>query len=137
MKNKLYDAMKAHCEEAQDWTECLSAKTWNEVLGTTFSPATFTSLCKEGKLQRIQEGSGKPYHYELILDDEMRQKQEAVERARAIPWAKNYVESYEERVASCRELYERAIQEAEREYQERIKYFEEELEKAKELLKNT
>lgn len=137
MKNELYDAMKAHCEEARDWTECLSAKTWNEVLGTSFSPATFTSLWKEGKIQRIQECSGKAYCYELILDDEMRQKQEAIERARAIPWAKNYVKTHEGRLRTCRELYERAIQQAEREYQERVKSLEEELAKAQELLKNT
>ena len=137
MKNELYNAMKTNCEANRDWTECLPVKTWNEVLGTTFSPATFASLWKEGKLQRTQECAGKPYYYGLVLDDEMRQKQEAVERARAIEQAKVCVESYEERVASCRELYERAIQEAERKYQERIKYFDEELAKAQELLKNT
>lgn len=137
MKNELYNAMKAYCEECRDWTECLPARTWNEVLGTAFSPATFTSLWKEGKIQRIQESSGKAYHYELVLDDEMRQKQEAIERARAIPWAKNYVETHEGRLRTCREVYERAIQQAEREYQERVKSLEEELAKAQELLKNT
>ena len=63
MKNELYKAIKAHCDENHCWLIHYTVKQWNEILETSYSPATFASLANDGYLARMK--SDKVYSYSL------------------------------------------------------------------------
>lgn len=141
--DELYNMMRDYYLENNCWNACKSAKGWNEALGASFSPATFSALYNKGKLQRIQEGKlqiilegpkKKVYYYELILPDDLRQKKEEFERSREIERAKQTIEFYEGNVARIRENYERQIKDAEKRLAQDLAWETERFEKAKALL---
>ena len=74
MKNELYNAMKAYCEENQCWGFKYSAKDWNAKLGTSFSPAAFTSAVKAGLMKKSKGHRQTIYSYGLASTPEMLQK---------------------------------------------------------------
>lgn len=132
--DELYNVMYDFYIENNCWHECLTAKEWNETFGTSFSPATFTVLYNQGKLQRFQERSGKSYCYQLVLTGTLLQKQEEFKRTRDIENAKWRVECYEESVARIRATYEERIKQAEEQLARDLAWEAERLAEAKALL---
>lgn len=135
MKNELYKAIKAYCDENHCWAAYDTVKGWNECLGTSYSAATFTALVSDGRLERDKRYREKSYSYRLVPTPEELQKQAEAKRQYEIECAKRTVERYDERVADIKERYEELIAEAERYLKERMAFVEEDTAKAKELLK--
>ena len=134
MKEQLYLAIKDYCEKNKCWLTKLTAKEWNETLGTVYSAATFTALVSGGYLNRDKLYGEKMYRYSLPLTPEMIAKREEERRQAEIERAKWRVERYEEQKAEQKARYEESIAYATQYYEERIAYIEEEYIKAKELL---
>lgn len=134
MKRKLYDAIKNYCEENGCWKMRNTAKEWNEILGTTYSPATFTAAANSGLLERTKRYKGTSYEYRLIPTEEMKKVEEEAKRAREIEDAKRIIEYHEENVAKVRERYEQMIKQAEEQLERDLAFREERLAEAKALL---
>lgn len=134
MKEQLYMAIKDYCEENKCWPTKLTAKEWNEALGTVYSAATFTALVSGGYLNRDKYYGEKAYRYSLPPTPEMIAKREEEKRQDAIKRAQWRVDTYEEQKAEKKAQYEESIAYATQYYEERIAWLEEEYIKAKELL---
>lgn len=135
MKNELYKAIKAYCDENHCWKALNTMSDWNAILNTSYSAATFTALVSDGRLERDKRYGEKSYSYRLAPTPEDLQKQAEVKRQNEIESAKRTVERYDERVAHIKERYEELIAEAERYLKERMAFVEEDTAKAQELLK--
>ena len=135
MKNELYKAIKAYCDENHGWKAFNTVSDWNAILNTSYSAATFTALVSDGRLERDKRYGEKSYSYRLVPTPEELQKQAEAKRQDEIERAKRIVERYDERVADIKERYEELIAEAERYLKERMAFVEEDTAKAKELLK--
>ena len=135
MKNELYKAIKAYCDENHCWKAFNTVSDWNAILNTSYSAATFTALVSDGRLERDKRYGEKSYSYRLVPTPEELQKQAEAKRQDEIERAKRIVERYDERVADIKERYEELIAEAERYLKERMAFVEEDTAKAKELLK--
>ncbi len=136
MKNELYKAIKAHCDENRCWKVSYKVKEWNEVLDTNYSVATFTALVKDGLLVREQAYREKSYSYSLAPTKEMLEEQAKAKRQREIERAKDRVEHYDEAVARVKARYEEAIRQAEEELKRDLEWEAERLAEAQELLNN-
>lgn len=134
MKYELYKAIKKHCEENKCWGVRYTVKEWNEVLGTAYSPATFTALVSTGRIVRDKHYKAKAYDYALAETKEMYEKRMADERERDIKHAHWIIEHYEENVAKRKAKYEEAIANAEKWLKEELEYEDERLAEAKALL---
>lgn len=134
MKNELYKAIKSHCEDNQCWGVRYTAKEWNEMLDTSYSAATFTSLVSNGHLTREKRYGEKSYSYGLADTDEMREARAKAKREREIEYAKYTVEHYDENTARARARYEEAIRRAEEQLKQDLEWEAERLAKAKALL---
>lgn len=142
MKRRLYEAIKNYCEENECWRAYNTAKEWNEILGTTYSPATFAAAANNGLLERRKGYKATSYEYrlapreeELMERAEIERKAEERKRAEEIEWAKSYVNGgYDKEVASLKEDYERKLKEAKELFDMLMKCKEKSLEEAKALL---
>ena len=134
MKEQLYMAIKDYCEKNQCWPTKLTAKEWNEALGTVYSAATFTALVSAGRLNRDKYYGEKAYRYSLPPTPEMIAKREEEKRQTAIKHAQWRVDTYEEQKAEQAALYDERIAEITKRREERMAWLEEEYIKAKELL---
>lgn len=135
MKNELYKAIKAYCEENHCWGEYNTAKEWNEYLGTSYGAGTFTALVSAGLLVRTKGYKEKSYSYALAPTAEMLQKRAEEERQSKISLAKYRVEHHDEEVAEIKERYEEMIREAEEWLKRNLEWEAEKLAEAQELLK--
>lgn len=134
MKNELYKAIVSYCEENQCWGAYNTAKEWNEILNTTYSPATFTALVNTGRLVKDKRYGEKSYSYTLAETAEMREKRLEAEREGDIKHAHWVIEHYEESVAKRKAKYEETIANAEKWLKEELKFEDERLAEAKTLL---
>lgn len=134
MKEQLYKAIKDYCEENQCWLTKMTAKEWNEALGTSYTAATFTALVSGCYLNREKLYGEKAYYYSLPLTPEMIAKREEEKRQDAIKRAQWRVENYEEQKAEKKAQYDEAVAYAKKHYEERMAWLEGEYIKAKELL---
>ena len=130
MKNELYKAIVKYCEENQCWGICETAKEWNNILNTFYSPATFTALVNTGRLVKSKGYREKSYSYGLAETAEMREKRLEAEREREIKHAHWIIEHYEESVAKRKAKYEETIKQAEKWLQEELNFEDERLAKA-------
>lgn len=136
MKNELYKAIKSYCNENHCWKVSYKVKEWNEILGTNYSSATFTSLVREGFLVREQGYREKSYSYSLALTEEMLEKAAETKKQREIENAKYRVEHYDEFVARIRARYEEAIKQAEEALKRDLEWETAKFAEAQELLNN-
>lgn len=136
MKNELYKAIKSYCNENHCWKVSYKVKEWNEILDTNYSPATFTSLVKEGILVREQGYREKSYSYSLAPTEEMLKEEAETKKQREIENAKYRVEHHDECVARIRARYEEAIKQAEEILKRDLGFETENFAKAQELLSN-
>lgn len=142
MKRRLYEAIKNYCEENECWRAYNTAKEWNEILGTTYSPATFSAAANSGLLERCKGYKATAYEYRLAPTEEelaeraeIERKAEERKRAEEIEWAKSYVNGgYDKDVASLKEDYERQLKEAKERFDMLMKCDEKALAEAKALL---
>jgi hypothetical protein len=134
MKEQLYKAIKDHCEENHCWGIRYSAKEWNEIFHTAYSPATFTALVSDGRLVRSLGWHRKSHDYGLAPTPEMIAKEEEEKRKTAIHYAQWRVENYEQQKAEQKAYYDERIAEITKNYEERLAFLEDEYIKAKELL---
>lgn len=134
MKNELYKAIKNYCEENHCWGAYNTAKEWNEMLNTTYSPATFTALVNTGHLVKDKWYGEKCYSYALAETAEMREKRLEAERERDIKHAHWVIEHYEESVAKRKAKYEEEIANAEKWLKEDLEHEDKCLAEAKALL---
>jgi hypothetical protein len=134
MKELLYKAIKDYCEENQCWLTKMTAKEWNEALGTVYSAATFTALVSGCYLNREKLYGEKAYRYSLPLTPEMIAKREEEKRQNAIKHAQWRVDNYEQQKAEQQALYDERIAEITKHREERMAWLEDEYIKAKELL---
>ena len=143
MKYKLYDDIKNYCEVNKYWKAYNTAKDWNEILGTTYSPATFTAAAKSGLLVREKFWGDKSYSYKLYVEptpEEIQEEKEIAERRaeakrqEKIENAKWWIEHYDEEVANIKAYYEEEIRKAEESMKKSIGWKNERLAEAKALL---
>ena len=134
MKNELYRAIKSYCDENHCWLTHYSMKQWNELLGTSYSAATFTALVKDGDLARMKPD--KIYVYSLMPTDELNELVKESRKQRDIEFAKYRVEHYEDSVARVKARYEAAIKQAEEALKRDLEWEAAKFAEAQELLKN-
>jgi len=134
MKNELYKAIKAYCEENQCWGIQYSAKEWNETLHTAYSPATFTALVSDGRLVRSQGWRRTSYDYGLAPTPEMIEARVERERQSKIASAQFRVEHYDEDVAEIKTRYAEMIKTAEEWLERNMSWTEEHYNEAKAFL---
>ena len=133
MKNKLYEAIKSYCDENHCWLTHNTVKQWNDILGTSYSPATFAALANDGYLARMKPD--KVYAYSLMPTDELNKLVEENHKQRDIDYAKYRVEHYDEAVARIRARYEAAIKQAEEALKRDLEWEAAKFAEAQELLK--
>lgn len=135
--DELFNDMYKYCEENGCWTAYMTAKEWCDCIGTTYSPASFTSLVNAGRLERDKAFREKSYQYNMAPVGVIKEKIEEEKKKRQRKNAEYTIAHYDEEVARVRARYEELIKEAE-EYQERyLKYQAECLERAKKMLEDT
>lgn len=128
MKKKLYDAIKNYCDENECWKAYNTAKDWNEILGTTYSPATFTAATKSGLLVRRKDYRDKSYEYRLAPREEELAEMAEIERKAAEREAERerkeaelYLENRDMKIEQDKAFYELLIKEANEKYLKAIK----------------
>lgn len=136
MKKKLYDAIKNYCDENECWKAYNTAKDWNEILGTTYSPATFTAAANSGLLVREKFCGSKSYEYRLAPREEELEERRAQaareaerEAERERKEAELYLENRDMKIEQDKAFYELLIKEANEKYEKAIKNAENYLER--------
>ncbi len=130
MKNQLCEAIKNYCEENGCWKAYNTAKEWNEILGTTYSPATFTAAAKSGLLKRRKDYyKATAYEYRLAPREEEIREIAEWEAERKRKEAESYLKNRDVEIEQDKAHYERLIKEAKEKYEEAIKYAEDYLER--------
>ena len=135
MMDELFDGMCKYCEKNTYWDYWLTAKEWNDILGKSYSGASFTALVNWGKLERRQAPSNKKaYEYRIIPYGKIKELKEEQEAKIQREYAERIIANHEERLAEAQARYEEAIKEAEKRLARDLEWAEERLAEAKAIL---
>ena len=129
MKNQLCEASKNYCEENGCWKAYNTAKEWNEILGTTYSPATFTAAFNNGFLKRRKGYKATSYEYRLAPREEEIREEAKREVELERKEAELYLKNRDMKIEQDKAFYENLIKEAKEKYEEAMKNAEDYLER--------
>ncbi len=132
MMDELFNDMCEYCEKNTFWDYWMTAKEWNDILGKSYSGASFTALVNWGKLERLP--LKKAYIYRIIPFGKIKELKEEQEAKIQREYAERIIANHEERLAEAQARYEEAIKEAEERLARDLKYAEERLAEAKAIL---
>ncbi|MBQ7937609.1 MAG: hypothetical protein IJ283_03835 [Oscillospiraceae bacterium] len=138
----LYNQMKDYVIE----NECkidikMSANEWNNQLGTSYSPATFTSAVNAGLLDRGKLRRDRFYYYWLNPSGVEREYIERELQKKTIEWrlekANKDIENHDNNLAKIQEDYDKELANLNEWLNRKISYENEEYENALALIKET
>lgn len=138
----LYNRMKDYVIE----NECkidikMSANEWNNQLGTTYSPATFTSAVNAGFLDRGKLRRDRFYYYWLAPSNVEREYIEKELQKKTIEWrlekANKEIENHDNNLAEIQEDYDKKLADLNEWFNRKISIENEEYENALTLIEET
>jgi predicted DNA-binding protein YlxM (UPF0122 family) len=137
--DELYNDIYEYCEKNDCWTTYNSISGWNEVLGASYAPASFTALVNHGKLDRFKDNiyynnKNQPYKYQLAPIGKVKEKIEKAELEDKIRRANNFIERYEEKIKFWKDSYGKQIAELESKLETKLLDLKDDYEEAKALI---